>query len=135
MTSVKTMEEPNRPICHSAAGNGRRDGARAERSYGMVEGCDKSRGSRGSQLPLSMVCLVAKFPVPDSRIRMEDAYRLGDCVPVSGGSQCRARKIDGPAHSGLTHSQYIGRNGHAWNRPGACVASRRNDENAPELSY
>ena len=69
------------PVCHNVAGmnfNGKRDGARAERSYRMTKGCNKSLFCYRSLIVGTRVGLVTKFP------EMEDVYRLEDCVLVSG---------------------------------------------------
>lgn len=41
-TAVKYQEEPEEPVCHNVVGNGKRDGAKAERSYRMTICCNTS---------------------------------------------------------------------------------------------
>jgi hypothetical protein len=49
------------------------------------------------------VCLVANVR-HFSKLKLNNAQRLGDCVPVSGRSECGARKIGGLDISRLTYS-------------------------------
>ena len=59
ITAVKYQEEPEEPVCHNVAGNGKRDGAKAERSYRITICCNTSDDFFIVLSCYARVCLVA----------------------------------------------------------------------------
>lgn len=62
----------------------------------MIKGCNKSCKNTVPNYRIR-VCLVTKCLKNFSlkKFSMINVHRLGDCVSVSCGSECRERKIDG----------------------------------------